>query len=548
MILLAFSVVTAGVLIPHSPSFVTFPARDPGIFLYIGDQILHGSIPYRDVWDHKPPVIYYLNALGLWLGGGSVWGVWWLELVSLFVAATFGYLLLERAETPNVGALASLMWLMQAGVLLAFEDGNYPEEFVLPLQFVALYLWSRAARHGPNYWGWYVIGLTGAVAFLLKQNAIGIWIAISLHALVSARFTPDLRILRRQALAMSLGTLTVLLVVCSYLQSHQALHPFWDAAFRYNLSYIGTRSGLQTRIEGVLVGLGLMALSGLLLLAFPVWVSGTAPLLRSRGRSQRAGQLLNLCLLSFPIELILSGVSGRHSPHYYFAWLPTFTVLASTALHSLMGSANYRIGTRLRLSSESVRTVGLAAVVMLMGVLSIGVISYARSKPDGNQQTRVGVAGYIRSHTNEGDYVLMWGAEPGINFVTRRPSPTRYIYQDALYMPNYKDASLAEEFLQDLGTNPPVLIVDAATVIHAPPLDPVERTEWTKRWGSEYAPEPMQDVYAYVASNYTLVDIVGPARWKVYRRSGAPKARTSRQSVATWSDIITQRRTEQSPG
>ncbi|MDP9350445.1 MAG: hypothetical protein M3P51_02725, partial [Chloroflexota bacterium] len=54
---------------------------------------------------------------------------------------------------------------------------------------------------------------------------------------------------------------------------------------------------------------------------------------------------------------------------------------------------------------------------------------------------------------------------------------------------------------------------------HAPPLDPVERATWTQRWGTEYAPESMQDVYAYVGANYTLVEIVGPAGWRVYRYS-----------------------------
>lgn len=117
--------------------------------------------------------------------------------------------------------------------------------------------------------------------------------------------------------------------------------------------------------------------------------------------------------------------------------------------------------------------------------------------------------------------MLVRGAEAGINFVTRRPSPTRFVYQDPLYRPNYKDDALAVEFLRDIRTTPPVLIVDASSVIHAPPLDPVERGAWTGQWGTEYAPEPMQDVYAYVDADYTLVEIVGPAGWRVYRYSGA---------------------------
>ena len=39
--------------------------RDEGIFGYAGQVILNNGLPYRDVFDHKPPVAFYLNALAL---------------------------------------------------------------------------------------------------------------------------------------------------------------------------------------------------------------------------------------------------------------------------------------------------------------------------------------------------------------------------------------------------------------------------------------------------------------------------------------------------
>jgi uncharacterized membrane protein len=43
------------VLLPINPLNIVQPARDSGVFLYIGWRMLHGDIPYLDVWDHKPP-------------------------------------------------------------------------------------------------------------------------------------------------------------------------------------------------------------------------------------------------------------------------------------------------------------------------------------------------------------------------------------------------------------------------------------------------------------------------------------------------------------
>jgi hypothetical protein len=84
------------VLLPVSPLNMPFTFRDSGVFLYLGWRILNGELPYRDIWDHKPPVIFYLNALGLAISGNSRWGVWAVELAFLFAVAFIGYLLIKK--------------------------------------------------------------------------------------------------------------------------------------------------------------------------------------------------------------------------------------------------------------------------------------------------------------------------------------------------------------------------------------------------------------------------------------------------------------------
>ena len=64
------------VLFPSNPDNMTLPSRDSGVFLYVGWRLLKGDIPYRDVWDHKPPLIYFVDALGLLLSPQSLVGVW----------------------------------------------------------------------------------------------------------------------------------------------------------------------------------------------------------------------------------------------------------------------------------------------------------------------------------------------------------------------------------------------------------------------------------------------------------------------------------------
>src|SRR3990172_4647052 len=97
---------------------VSYPGRDGGIFLYIGSLILKGRVPYRDVWENKGPLVFYLNALGLWLANNSRWGVWGVELVFLVAGSWFGYVALRRLLGTLPALLGAFVWISAIGRVL----------------------------------------------------------------------------------------------------------------------------------------------------------------------------------------------------------------------------------------------------------------------------------------------------------------------------------------------------------------------------------------------------------------------------------------------
>src|ERR687897_1148030 len=76
-------------LFPNNPGNMTLPSRDSGVFLYVGWRFLNGDMPYRDVWDHKPPLIYFVDALGIALTPDSLWGIWVLRFLFIFFSLFF---------------------------------------------------------------------------------------------------------------------------------------------------------------------------------------------------------------------------------------------------------------------------------------------------------------------------------------------------------------------------------------------------------------------------------------------------------------------------
>ena len=106
-------------LFPSNPQNMTLPSRDSGVFLYTGWRLLNGDIPYRDVWDHKPPLIYFVDALGLSLAPDSLWGIWILQFVFIFLTLLLVYRLLDR-EFGIYAALASTV-VLTSGLLTILE-------------------------------------------------------------------------------------------------------------------------------------------------------------------------------------------------------------------------------------------------------------------------------------------------------------------------------------------------------------------------------------------------------------------------------------------
>jgi len=57
--------------------------RDQGIYTLAGDSLLEGKTPYKDIWDFKPPGIFFVYALARSLFGTGVEAVRILEALGL---------------------------------------------------------------------------------------------------------------------------------------------------------------------------------------------------------------------------------------------------------------------------------------------------------------------------------------------------------------------------------------------------------------------------------------------------------------------------------
>lgn len=445
--LLLLLVIIFAILFPYSPISHGLPSRDSGVFLYGGWRVLKGDIPYLQFWDHKPPVIYYIDALGLWLAPDSLWGVWSLEFVSLGLATLAGYALLKQLYGVNTAIISTFLWLFSSFTLLA--GGNLTNEYGLPFQFLLMWLFQRAEKKGNYKWVGYFIGACSGLLFFTRQNAIGIPIAIGIYLLANRLYQREFQRLVRDLLPILAGAITVFVIIVGYFTIKGAWQAFWDTAFQYNFLYADERDTTD-RIYAVIQGMNQLANVGLAQLGFLGWAGALVLLVYKKERIQSSNYpLFWMAVLALPLELWMVSIGGRPRIPYFLSLLPIFSLFAGFSIWLFFDSISNGL------------PVHIGAILVVFLTLVLGIVFFADfSELTGNFLQWSGdpaIISYIRKNSGPQDYVLMWGEETTYNFAARRASPSRFVYQTPLYNVSNRDNVL--EFLRDIQSKKPRLII-----------------------------------------------------------------------------------------
>jgi len=510
--------VVFAVLAPVAPLYQPIPDRDQGVYLYVGQQILDGKIPYRDVWDHKGPLVYYINALGLWLTD-STWGVWFLEIMFLFLAAVSGFLAMRTVFDPAIAFSSTVLWLVTLPQVL--DHGNTVEEYSLLFQFAAIYFYARSEKSTKGYWNEVLIGVMAALAFSLRPNNIGVHLAIGLILASAALFSPKERCRNfKRIIAAAVGSAIVFGVIGIYFAVNQSLGYLFDSVFVFNyyysrldtFSWAAFTKGYE-RLS-LLVSLGAAGLAGIIIYLYGNWK-------QSKKESDIKISFAFLTLAVVPIQLYLSLMSGKKYLHYYTAWLPVLALLVGFLIFSIVqwtgkifpGARSKNILSIL-VAGGLVLAFGVRPVIGMMPHLTtlVSAIWSERSLPPPDYSTveQGAYVDYILSHTQPGDYVLIWGNESVYNFLTERESPSRFVYTYAFGVPNYVSQEMVDELLLDISQKKP-MIIDATAKDKT--IGGIDSAVWKD-------PPVTQGLIRFIEENYARVDIIGSYRFRIWVYKG----------------------------
>lgn len=525
MVLLIAPIVTLSQVAAHNRVDVV----DDQMFGYFGWRIAHGAVLYEDVWDNKPPGIYWMNALGFLIGGDSYAGVIFLcslaacvSLISFFVISLSVYFRGAAAVATVLAAFYLTHGFFQGGT-------NRTETFLMAFELTAVALYFRGFARD-RWWKWLLAGACCGCAALFKQVGLAAWGTLGLHTIILV-IMRDLswRDGFRRCLLLLGGMVTVIAVAAIVIVAQGAGEHAYFAIFGFNRAYFTTGNSSLTNLELNDYMLRQHMTTALLL---PVLMTITAlihaffwrvrPKDRPADIEDQIRALKPACpryMLLFFIWYVVAYYGAAVSPHYFRHYLlPTFPPLMLMSGYLI----NFLRG-EIHLTKRLQQRIWVTACFVAMGYFALDGLQWqkeALSKVwvyrfiEGKQALWETVGDAVKRLSGPNDRIHCQGYMPGVYLHARRLNTSRYTTTEKLgQVWQSKEADVIRHELKDqLEAAPPMLMVmsvgDYLMIQDATP--PGDHPDWLGWW-----------LKAFLEDNYEQALDIRECNVLIFRRASA---------------------------
>lgn len=198
--------------------------HDTEVYGYAGMAIMKGQVPYRDFFDHKPPLIFFVNFAGLLMGR---WGLWIIDFFLVLLSTLTFFDLCRKYKLPYPLLLPLLFNLMIRDFLI-FPDIGMTREYTAMFQLLFFCVLLGKYRHR-----YLLLGILGGLTFFMQQDQVFALVPFGVYALLMDDPMP----VRNRLIRLVSGFLTITLPILIYFAGHHALGYFWYDAFQFNFSW-----------------------------------------------------------------------------------------------------------------------------------------------------------------------------------------------------------------------------------------------------------------------------------------------------------------------
>jgi 4-amino-4-deoxy-L-arabinose transferase-like glycosyltransferase len=409
---------------------------DEGIYQTIGTALRHGKILYLQIFDNKPPLLYWIYAI---LQSDQFLVRLASAIFGLFSVIAFYFLskkLFTNVKNNYIPAITTFIFAILFGLpALEGNIANAENFMLLPIIASALLIVKQK--------NFFLAGLLLGIAFLTKIVAV-----FDLSAFLVFYLILNFNSLKKEIKISKIlaGFLFPILLATLYFIVNHAFLDFAKATFVNNVSYVG----YGNRIGSLPI---LLFIKLILLIIFVIYIFVKRKILNK-------STLFILIWLAF--SLFNAFFSQRPYTHYLLTLIPSLSLAAGLVLFD-------------KKYQKIISVIFLIVLIIIMKGFGTpkfnkninyyqNFISYMMNKKttisyqkffDGNTPFDYRIAQFIKPKLNINDTIFVWGNNAQLYQLTNTVAPTKYIV--AYHITNYKDGVMTT--IKGLGIAKPKFIV-----------------------------------------------------------------------------------------
>lgn len=229
-----------------SPLYENYYEDDSSIFILMGKAIVNGLTPYKDIFDHKGPIFFWIQALGQKIYDGRL-GIFFVQVINLSITNILFYNIAKKTST-NKKPLISILFAMSIFTLF-LEEGNLTEEFSLFFITACLYIaivWIKSSDLFDKkiYKYAFFYGACFSIISLIRLNNAATIIGLLLGIIMIFIKNNKIKELFKTAIFFMLGVILIYVPVLIYFYSKSALTDMIYGTFIHNFRYLNQEGNI----------------------------------------------------------------------------------------------------------------------------------------------------------------------------------------------------------------------------------------------------------------------------------------------------------------
>lgn len=437
ILIIAFILFLSFIIVMQSPLniFSDYPVSgtDSSVFRTVAYYMSKGLMPYKDIFDHKGPIIYIINYFGMIISNNH--GVWLLELSFMFITLVFMY----KIARLKCNKFCSILILLLLGSYFfqCFEQGNLTEEYALPFISISLYIFLDYFKNNNlSKFRLILCGVCFSIVCLLRVNMISLWIIFCIMILIKKIKEKQFKDLVNYLIHFTIGFLIILIPILIWLLINGAFSDFINNYIIFNIKY--STDPQRATLFNKWNALSYFANSPLSIITIILCIFN----LKKEPNLFTVGYFFYLIL-----TYLLISLSGQSYPHYGMILIPLMVFPISTFFSSQKN---------------------ISILIILLTFISIpnwingvnSAVNYCNEKMQHvkkeEQIVEYLVANDISGNSSDNDKITVFGNKNIIYLLSGRLSSSKYTYQVPIIN---VDKNISLEYFDDLQKNKPKIIV-----------------------------------------------------------------------------------------